>query len=345
MNETEEKRPGFLRRFFGLLIRTIFAVALLLLLVIGGMFLFNEAVNSSNNLRASLNAFESRVNLLRSDVDNIMATDREQRQTITQLRNDMAALELDVSSLANDVNRQNESLAALEVAIETAVSDNETTLASLQDGLLALQSDFNDSTSVVDTLGGELDSVRSDFASLRQEKQQLADDIQADLDDVQTNIDDVSDQAADALAQVGTNAAEMVELQRSVRLFRVWELITRTRLQLVEGNVGLATADLNQTLAVVAQMIALAEAEGDDPLAAELTAVQSRLELALGNLPASPQQSARDLETAWDLLDDLLADRLLFEFTLPDPEPTLESEEELEEESAEETEEAEEEEE
>jgi chromosome segregation ATPase len=311
-----ENRPGFFRRFFGLLIRSIFVSLLLLALGIGGLFLFNEAIASSNNLRASLSAFESRVNLLRSDVDNLMTTEREHRQTLAQLRTDTAALEQEMRSLANNLESQNDMLATLEAALATAVSDNEAALAGLQDGLIALQNDLNDHSSDIDALGGELDAVRANFAGLRQENEQWTSAVGSDVAGVEAQVDE-------ALALVTTNAAEMVQLQRSVRLFRVWELIARTRLQLVEGNVGLANADLNQALAVVEQMIALAEAEEDEALVTGLTAVQTRLNLSLNNLTAAPLLATRDLETAWDILDGLLAERLLTDFTLPaaDAEP------------------------
>lgn len=325
MSNEQNNRPGFFRRFFGLLIRSLLLVLLLLLLGIGGLFLFNEAVISSNNFRASLNAFESRVNLLRSDVDNLMAIEREQRQTTAELRTDTSNLEVALNALANNLSSQNEALAALETALATAVADNEAALTTLQEnlqaqqeGLLALQGDLNESNASIDALGGELDGVRGDFNMLRQENQQLAGDVAADIDALSTQVDD-------ALAVVATNTAEMVELQRTVRLFRVWELVTRARLQLVEGNVGLARNDLNQVVAVVEQMIAMAEAEADEELVAGLTAVQLRLELALTNLDTSAQLAARDLETAWDLLDDLLADRLLTDFTLPETDPETET--------------------
>jgi chromosome segregation ATPase len=321
---TQDNRPGFFRRFFGLLFRSLLVALLLLALGIGGLFLVNEAIHSSNNLRASMNAFESRVNLLRSDVDNLMTSEREQRQATAQLRTDTSSLQQEISTLNRDLNSQNQALAALETALTTAVADNETALANLQDGLLALQGDLNENNSSLDALGGELDGVRADFARLRQENEQLAGSIDDEMAAIAGQVDN-------ALALVESNAAAMVQLERSVRLFRVWELITRTRLQLVEGNVGLARNDLNHALAVVEQMIVIAEIEEDAELAAALTAVQTRLNLALDNLASDPQLSARDLETAWDLLDDVLAERLLAGFVLPEPEADSEPEAEAEE--------------
>lgn len=313
MNETEERRPGFFRRFFGLLIRSLFLSLLLLGLGIGGIYLFNEAVRSSNNLSASLNAFESRVNLLRSDVDGLVARDREQGQVLAQLRSDSSQMEAQLSSLTQDLNSQSEALAALEAALTTAVSTNETAVATLQEGLVALQTDLNTNSGSIDALGGEIDTLQGQINSLRQGNEQFATAVNEDVVAVEALVDE-------AVALVTSNSQEMVQLQRSLRLFHVWELITRTRLQLVEGNVGLAQTDLNQALAVTAQLIAVSELEEDEALAAGLTAVQTRLELALENLATSPQLAARDLETAWDLLDELLAERLLADFLLPQAE-------------------------
>jgi predicted nucleic acid-binding Zn-ribbon protein len=313
MNETEETRPGFFRRFFGLLIRSLFLSLLLVGLGIGGLYLFNEAVRSSNNLRASMDAFESRVNLLRSDVDGLMARDREQGQALAQLRSDSSQMETQLRSLTQDLNSQNETLAALEAALTTAVSDNETAVATLQDGLVALQNDLNTNSGSIDALGGEIDTLQGQINSLRQGNEQFTTAVNEDLVAIEVLVDE-------AVALVTNNSQEIVQFQRSLRLFRVWELITRARLQLVEGNVGLAQADLNQALAATTQLIAVSEIEADEALVVGLTAVQTRLELALENLATSPQLAARDLETAWDLLDELLAERLLADFILPEVE-------------------------
>jgi predicted nucleic acid-binding Zn-ribbon protein len=322
MNETERK-PGFFRRFFGLLIRSLLLSLLLLSLGIGGLYLFNEAVRSSNNLRASMDAFESRVNLLRSDVDGLMVGDREQRQQLAQLRTDTSQMESQLDGLASDLISQNQALAALETALNTAVSDNEAALDSLQDGLIALQRDLNTTSSGFDALGGELDALEGRVNSLQQDNQQFRTAVTDDVTAVEALMEET-------VALVTTNSQEMIQLQRSLRLFRVWELITRTRLQLIEGNIGLAQADLNQALAVVEQLILVGEAEEDEAMVAGLTAVQTRLNLALSNLSTSPQLAARDLETAWDLLDDMLAERLLVEFDLPETAEPDESESESE---------------
>jgi uncharacterized protein YoxC len=321
MNDTERQRPGFFRRFFGLLIRSLVLSLLLLGLGIGGLFLFNEAVRSSNNLRAAMDAFEARVNLLRSDVDGLMAGEREQRQQLNQLRSDTSQLEGQLRNLANDLDSQSEALAALETAMNTAIAQGEATLATLQDGLVALQNDLNANSGNIDALGGELDALQGQVNRLEQDNQQFRTAVAGDVTAVESLVEET-------VALVTTNSQEMIQLQRSLRLFRVWELITRSRLQLVEGNVGLAQADVNRAVAVVEQLILVSEMEEDEALVAGLTAVQTRLNLALDNLNTAPQLAARDLETAWDLLDDLLAERLLVEFDLPE---TVEPDEPVEE--------------
>jgi len=98
----------------------------------------------------------------------------------------------------------------------------------------------------------------------------------------------------------------MTATRQVLTLFRVWELISRARLRLLEDNFGLARADTEQALRTMDFLLAAAPEEAET-----WQRIQARLELALAALPDDPDMAAGDLESAWDALDELLTAMLL----------------------------------
>ena len=99
-------------------------------------------------------------------------------------------------------------------------------------------------------------------------------------------------------------AEELAGWRRAVALFRAWEMIGRARLRLLENNLGLAATDIE--LAIVA-LDDLIEGESDQP-SEDLIPIRERLVLAGVSLPDQPAATARDLETAWEALDAIVAE-------------------------------------
>lgn len=280
-------------------------ITFVLIILIGGLlwaaFLgFEELNRSFSALTARNEANEQRIALLRSDVDKLLADSRQ----IGSLQRDVDDLEARLQRLqertAADLNRQQEMLATVEENVAVLLGDT-TTLAedtiALGTALGALQGDINENGRRIDELGGEVDRLRTEVAT-----------ADAELTDLQAV---VAARAED----------EMDELQRTLALFRVWELISRARLRLLENNLGLAQADLEQARQAMNLLVAAAPEEE----AEVLQRVQTRLELASTNLPGNPAMAASDLEGAWDALDEVLTAILL---------PELETAESLSEETA-----------
>jgi uncharacterized protein YoxC len=278
-----DSRPGFWTRLGRAFIN--FLKVLLFLLLVGGIgfgvWYGYQAVIAPTTSRATINS--QRIDLLRSDVDTLMA-DTADAEAIATLEAEVVALEAQVDSnqeaLAADLQDQQEILAGLQLQVAGLVTDTEglaEEITRLQDGLVALQEDVNANSIMVDELGGAVDQV------------------EAEMRDLET-----------AFAAVREDAGELAQMEQTLTLFRVWELLSRARLHLLEGNAGLAEADVAVALATVNGLLAAEEAAAGSPL---LT-LQERLELALANLPADPQTASRDLETAWETLDQLLVELL-----------------------------------
>jgi hypothetical protein len=80
-------------------------------------------------------------------------------------------------------------------------------------------------------------------------------------------------------------------------------MIGRARLRLLESNFGLAAADIDLAIAAIDDLLG---GDVDEP-ADDLTAVRERLVLAAASLPDQPLVTGRDLETAWEALDEIVA--------------------------------------
>jgi hypothetical protein len=220
-----------------------------------------------------------------------MENDTSGRRENNAFQNDLTALDGRVAAVERemtaDLERQASQLAVLEARLDemveagVVISEN---VALLNGGIAALQTDIVGFGSDLDSLGGEVDGLQSEVAGLDGETVAL----QASLEDPLAATEDVA------------------ELRQILVLFRVWELVARARLRLVEGNPGLALADVQ---AAQGALTAVIDASSEE-MAAVLTPVQQRLDLAAAGLPDDPITAARDLETAWEALDGLLSELL-----------------------------------
>lgn len=295
---TTTARPGFFGRFFRFLGRFLWAfvkvVMVLLLLValgFGGYVGVRELSQSLVKLSADSYETAARVDLLRSDVNALMENETAGRRQSNTLQNDLTALDGRVAALEReleaDLAQQAEQLAVLEGRVDEAIAAGEAiseNVTLLNDGIGALQSDIVGYGSDLDALGGEVDSLQSEILGL------------------ETQTETIETSLADPLAAT----EDVAELREILILFRVWELVARARLRLVEENPGLALADVQ-----AAQMALAAVTESaSEEMAATLEPVQQRLDLAADGLPDDPVTAARDLESAWEALDALLGEML-----------------------------------
>lgn len=122
------------------------------------------------------------------------------------------------------------------------------------------------------------------------------------LDQLQTQIDQLNQQLAQNEADTSTlskalqaNDSPLASLQWEVKTLRAMELLNRSRLFLIENNLGLAQADIQAARQILSDPQALVPADQQ----AGLKSLLSRLDLVLSSLPASPVTAADDLEIAW----------------------------------------------
>lgn len=272
------------------ILRTTLMILFILVLVVGltwgGYLAFSELQRSLAGLATRTEANESRISLLRSDVNNLVENNPDTtqqseinnlQQQVTNLDNRLDGLQTELTA---DLAAQQQRLIDLEASL-TAVSAellaHQTQLTTLQDSTTAQQQTLDATNGRLDTLGTQTGQLHTDVTALQ--------DTAITQEDLTT---------------------QMAEVQQTLTLFRVWQLITRARLRLVENNVGLATADVELALRT---MDALNTVFPDaDNSTWQL--VQARLALAFLNLPDEPDLAATDLEMAWDELDAVLTERI-----------------------------------
>ena len=282
MSTREDSRPGFWRRlgraFVGF-VKFLFFATLVAAIAAGAWIGYRElqrALQAADDL-AERNAQE--IAVLRSDVENVMA-DTSEEEAVATLEQEIEAMQSRVDELDTEVGdelaRQSEAMATLQEqldGLDAQAATREAEMETLRRGVAGLQEDVTDNAAAVDGLGGDVDQLAADVGAL-----------------------------SETFAQVQEDAGELAQMQRALTLFRVWELVARARLRLLQGNAGLAAGDLSAAQATLGGLTA-----GEGTTAVALAPLGQRLALALESLPSDPEAAGRDLETAWEILDEEIA--------------------------------------
>ena len=312
---SDTTRPGFftrLGRFFGRLLAAFLKLSLaaVLLAILAGIawLIYREIDRSFDSVVARVEANTRRIELTEEDFETYWSANEAQQEEVRDLQAAIAAREAAFadleSSVAAEQAQQDAELAALQAQLDDMIARSDTmtaTLAFLNEGLVTLQGDTTANVSEIDALGGAVDAVTAEVNGQSGEIAALQSEISA------------------------FSAEEFTRMQQAVALFRAWEMVSRARFRLLEQNVGLAAADVDSALASVDAIILVVPEES--PTATALAAARGRLAQATLSLPDDPVAAARDLETAWEALDAILANLLGFEplpdvFLVPEPAAT-----------------------
>ena len=268
----------------------LLVVGVLVAIAWGGFMIYQmvqgEVNRSSESVSTRFDAQESRIDILRQEVNALVASNPGQEEQLAQLQQELTAVNTQLSNLDTDLSQQNNVLATLEASMTTTLNNDETaagSIAVIGDGLTALQGDFNSASVRLDSFGGELDGLTGDVTAL-------------------------DETAVSAQEQAAASETAVTEMTQTLMLFRAWELVARARLRLLENNPGLAQTDVTKADDML-QLIILILPE-DAPETDGLQTVQTRLALAADNLDLDAELAGTDLETAWDELDKILATRL-----------------------------------
>lgn len=282
------RRGSFLKRLFLAFVKLTIIFVVIVALAIGGWLIYAELSRSFEEVSKRIDFNREQSELMEEDIDKLVEAIGNGEQQVAKIQAAASTREAQILDLEQELADAREVQAdmriALEERIDTVLDSTETisnNLGILNEGLGTLQQDITSNVSDIDLLGGELDAIEAEIVAL-----------QGDIEGIQADLDTYS-------------AEEFNRMREALALFRLWEMVSRARVRLIEQNLGLASNDIDDALAS-ADRLQAAFADSEEAPALNLELVQQRLSLAAASLPDDPDAAARDLETAWELLDEAL---------------------------------------
>ncbi|MGD8583977.1 MAG: hypothetical protein PVJ75_01375 [Chloroflexota bacterium] len=276
----------FLKRLFLAFVKVALGLLILAVLAFGAWLLFIEINRSFDSVITRIERNTRRIEGTETEIDALQEQNYARGVQVAELEAVVATREAEITALKEELkaslDQQGERLTGVEedaAALAGRADALGSETATLGAGLVALQEDLNNNVQQIDQLGGVVDGLSEALAAL-------------------------DNRSAELQSQVEQLATEdLAGWRRAVTLFRAWEMIGRARLRLLENDYGLATADIELAIAAVDDLLAV---DTDQP-AEDLVAVRERLLLATTSLPDQPLVAGRDLETAWEALDAIMA--------------------------------------
>ncbi len=158
------------------------------------------------------------------------------------------------------------------------IQENRVQIDKLAVELDTLQTQLDETNNQLDETNNRMDAVEKSIEAQTASLTKL-DEIQATLEsEIQTSQDKT-----------------LLELKHEVMFTRALDMLGRARLYLAQSNFGLAREDVKTARDLLVEL----QAETEDEARGQAI---SRLDLALGNLPAFPVVASGDLEIAWQIL-------------------------------------------
>jgi chromosome segregation ATPase len=277
---------GFLKRLFLAFVKIALALLFIAVLAFGAWLLYIEINRSFDSVITRIERNTRRIEEKEAEIDTLEEQNYAQQLQVAELEATLATREAEINALEGELSanldQQGERLTNLETdaAMLTGRADAlDGEAAILGAGLVALQEDLNNNGQQIDQLGGAVDGLSDALAAL-------------------------DGRTAELQGQVAQLASEdLAGWRQAVGLFRAWEMIGRARLRLLEGNAGLAAADIELAVTAIDDLLTAEPEQSAD----DLVAIRERLLLASTSLPDEPLVAGRDLETAWEALDAVMA--------------------------------------
>lgn len=265
-NTTPSSQPTVgdrVANFFKILLRLVFVLVIGIALGVGVYFGIPLLYN-----RFILPIQENTIHIA-----NLEALHEQDKNQLTQRLDDLQA-RLEALAVQNDQDKE--------------------TIAELKAQLAKAQSAGNDLQKAQDTnldrleaLQSNLDKVTATLEAMDKKVTGLEQAFDRQLGDIQT--------MQEALTGQDTPVAA---LHRELQMVKTMELLTRSRMFLLNKDIGLALVDIQAARDLLIEL-----QTGMQPSQAEaIQEIVSRLNLAIANLATVPSLADQDLEVAWQLL-------------------------------------------
>jgi hypothetical protein len=223
------------------------------------------------------------------------------------------ALELQQQQIDQNQTRRLESLISRMETIEIQSDEIKESLSIIDNRIDRIQAYQATQDSTVQALDRQLEVQAAAIAVAEQTLRDQVEQIQsnrsaslAELEDVYSMLQAVQTQAAIAEKAVLENgwafSALQAQVEQQIQLLTAMELLTRARLNLAQGNLSLARADIEAAHAIVLE---IREGAASDQ-AAYFEKALTHLDHSGEFLPLEPVRASDELEGAWQLLQESL---------------------------------------
>lgn len=223
----------------------------------------------------------------------------------------LAELEVRQEETNNFLTQRFENIAGRLDALEVQNDSNKETFADLDDRLASVETAQSAQGEQLDALGGNLEGMQTALSELQSDQASLEDDVaalqtafgdlrelRADLEAASETIDDNAQAIEELTLEMQSVGDGWQAMLNEFQMLKAMELLTRSRVNLTQGNLSLARADIEDARGL---LIALQDQVSTDQ-AIYLEEVVVRLDAALEDLPRSSIAAADEVEGAWLLL-------------------------------------------
>lgn len=246
-------------------------------------------------------------------------------------REQMQEMYAQQTELSQQMERQLDSLRQRVQALELRSDSDKQALDEIQ---AELEKAARDQQNQIEALSSTQYAASQDLAQINAALENLDQRINRlinALNQTSSDLKTLDEQVSAIDERLSSSEAPLVIMQRELVQIKAMEILTRSRLYLVQNNFGLAKDEIRAARHLLASLAV------PDYQQAALAAIIERLDLASANLPDSPILAAEDLEIAWQLLRGGLpqaanltataavtADSSLQNETTPTPTPSIE---------------------
>ena len=188
-------------------------------------------------------------------------------------------------------------IAAVETSQAVSRQQRDTRLEQYGERLAVLEDERTLDMESLDGLQGDLQALDKAL----KEQDSLLDEIEKLQEDLDNLEDMVTYEATQVMGLVATQQAEGAPInivQQELKVVKAMQLLSRSRLYLIQNNYGSAKLDIENTQAILNEL-------GEAVPAYQVETIQdwiARLDLAAENLPDNPALASDDMEIAWRLL-------------------------------------------
>ena len=231
---------------------------------------------------------------LQESVEDLEARIQQNEDQISQRLDDIA----DRLAVIEDQSEGfKEALADLEVQLETIETSQETLAAGqneITDDIQALGTEVSD----METRLAALESDLQAYISIKETLQAKLETLQEDVEAASSFISGFNQNAETISEQIASYGERWQALENEVQLLKAMELLTRSRILLVQGNTDLALADIQDARDLLADL----GGKVSDFQETALLEITSRLDNVLERISSAPTSAFNMLESAWKLL-------------------------------------------